>query len=405
MIIDYTKLALGHIKRKKTRSMLTIIGIFISISTIIILISLSLGLDNAVKKQFEMLGSDKFFIQPKGQAGAPGAGGAVELSLKDVDFIKKISGIEKVTYIVVGNAKIEYNTKARYYMVMGIPTEEKAMELLFQASNLKINEGRFIKDNEKRKVLMGYDYKDRELLGKPLKPKDKIELNGIEFEIVGILNPVGNPQDDQQVYITYDDFKEMFNSKERVDMIWIEIKSGSNIKEIAEMTKIKLMKYRNVDKKTIDFTISTPEELLKSFGNILNIITMFLVGVGAISLLVGSIGIANTMYTSVVERTKDIGTMKAIGAKNKDVMLIFVIESGILGLIGGIIGVVVAIGIGKIIDSIAINYLKTNLLNATIPSWLIIGCLIFSFLIGLISGLFPAMQGSRLKPAETLRYE
>jgi putative ABC transport system permease protein len=197
----------------------------------------------------------------------------------------------------------------------------------------------------------------------------------------------------------------MFNSKERVDMIWIEIKSGSNIKEIAEMTKIKLMKYRNVDKKTIDFTISTPEELLKSFGNILNIITMFLVGVGAISLLVGSIGIANTMYTSVVERTKDIGTMKAIGAKNKDVMLIFVIESGILGLIGGIIGVVVAIGIGKIIDSIAINYLKTNLLNATIPSWLIIGCLIFSFLIGLISGLFPAMQGSRLKPAETLRYE
>jgi putative ABC transport system permease protein len=160
-----------------------------------------------------------------------------------------------------------------------------------------------------------------------------------------------------------------------------------------------------VTDKTIDFTILTPEELLATFGIILNIITAFLAGIAAISLLVGSIGIANTMYTSVLERTKEIGTMKAIGARNSDIMLIFLIEAGLLGAIGGVMGILLGMGISKLIEFIVLNILGSNLLKVQFNIYLIVGSFAFSFLIGAFSGLFPARQASRLNPVDALRYE
>jgi len=118
---------------------------------------------------------------------------------------------------------------------------------------------------------------------------------------------------------------------------------------------------------------------LAIFGTILAIITAFLGGVAAISLLVGAINITNAMYTSVLERTKEIGIMKAVGAKNKDILMIFLIESGLLGLAGGIIGVIFGLGISKLIEYIAVQQLGTNLLQAATPLWLMAVCLAFAF--------------------------
>jgi putative ABC transport system permease protein len=405
MIQDYFKLALGNLKKRKLRSSLTIIGIFIAIATIFVLISLSLGLDAAVKEQFKQLGSDKFFIMPKGQAGAPGAGGAVELTIKDVEVIQKVSGIKEVIYFNVGNAKITYKEKNRYYMVLGMPDDSKLLKIILEALNVKVDEGRFIKQGDTKKIVIGYNYKYGNLYSRPIKIGEKISLNDVEFEVVGILTQIGNPQDDQQVYITFNDAKELFNSGDRTDQIIVQVKEGQDINLIAENVKRKLISFRDVTEKTRDFTISTPEELLKSFASILNIITAFLLGVAGISLLVGAVGIANTMYTSVLERTKEIGVMKAIGAKNSDILTIFIIESGFLGLIGGILGVLVGMGVGKIIEYIAVTQLGTTILRVVFPWYLILGCLTFAFLIGSFSGFFPARQASKVKPADTLRYE
>lgn len=405
MIEDYFKIGFNNIKKKKLRSSLTVLGIIISIATIFVLISLSIGLNGAINEQFRQLGSDKFFVQPKGQAGGAGAGAAVRLTTEDVKVIKKIPGVNDATYINIGNAEIKYKDKSRFYMVMGMPTEGNSMKLIFEAINLEAEDGRFIKDGESKKVILGNNYKTKELLGKQLKINDKISLNGVEFEVTGILKPVGNAQDDQQVYIAMEDFKGLFNSGDRADIIWAQIKPGEDIIKIADNTKRKLMNFRNVDEKNVDFTISTPEELLKSFATILNIVTAFLLGVAGISLLVGAIGIANTMYTSVLERTKEIGTMKAIGAKNSDILWIFVIESGLLGFVGGVIGIFFGMGIGKIVELIAQVGLGTNLLKVVFPWYLILGCLLFAFGIGAFSGFFPARQASKIKPADTLRYE
>ena len=402
MIEDFFKLATGNLRRRKLRSSLTILGIFIAVATIFVLISLSLGLNDAIKAEFQQLGSDKFFIMPKGQAGAAGSGGAVELTTKDVDIIKKVNGVKEITYDIVGNAKIEFNSQARYFMVAGFPLD--TTDLIVSSVGYKIDEGRFLKNGDTGKIMVGSGYKGN-YFKRPVKVGDKITINGKDFTVVGILQSVGSPTDDNLIYMPENDFRALFNIPTRVDQIIIQVKAGQNLEIVANATKKKLMDFRNVKEKTIDFSISTPEELLKSVGTILNIITAFLLGVAGISLLVGAIGIANTMYTSVLERTKEIGVMKAIGAKNSDILWIFVIESGMLGLIGGIIGIILGYIIGKIIEYIAVVALGTNLLKIATPWYLIVGCLAFAFFIGAFSGYFPSRQASKVKPADTLRYE
>jgi len=401
MISDYFNLALKNLRKRKLRSWLTIIGIIISVAVIFVLISLSVGLSNAINEQFQILGSDKFFIMPRGQLGAPGTGGAVELTLDDVNVIKKVPGVDEVTYFVIGNGKVEFNKQTRYMMVVGLPLESE--DLFKEGFNLDIEDGRFFKQDENRKVLLGWDYEFNNAFNKAIKPGDSILINDESFEVIGVLERIGNPQDDKNIMISYEDAKDLFNSGERVDEILIQ--TNGNVNQVAERVKQRLMKFRDVNEKTIDFTVSTPEELLESFSVILNIITGFLVGVAGISLLVGSIGIANTMFTSVLERTREIGTMKAVGAKNSDILLIFVVESGLLGLLGGIIGVTLGYGVSKSVELIAASQIGSGLLEAATPLWLVAGSLAFAFLIGSLSGVIPARNASKLNAVDALRYE
>jgi len=407
MIKDFFNLAIRNLKKRRLRSWLTMLGIFISIATIFVLIALSLGLQGAIQEQFDQLGVDKLFIQPKGQLGAPGTSAvAVELSTDDVEIIKKVSGVKAVSYMTIGTTKIEFNDRARYFIVAGMNTKDKqAFETLMEASGLEINQGKMIEYGDDSGVIIGSLYNDNLLFKKEIEIGNKITLNGQEYKVMGIVNPVGNPSDDQNIYMTFEAFQNLFNSSNRVDVIYIQITEGENLEVVSEAIKKKLDNFRDVDEKTRDYSLLSPSQLLETFGQILLIITAFLGGIAAISLLVGGIGIANTMYTSVIERTKEIGIMKAVGARNKDIMLLFLIEAGLLGFIGAAIGVLLGFGVGKIIEFIAINYLNTNLLRIGAPLWLILGCLTFGFLIGTLSGLMPAWRASKTNVIDALRYE
>ena len=404
MIKDYFNIAWKNLKKRKLRAWLTMLGIFISVATIFTLISLSLGLQGAVEEQFQMLGADKFFIQPAtGFLGPPGSIGGVILTKEDINIIEKVSGVKKVTYFTFANAKIEFKDETRYFLVIGVPPE--GLDFYLETGSLEFEEGGKFGKNDRREIIIGNHYKSKPIFSKPVKAGDKFLINGEEFKVKGILEIIGNPDDDRTIIMPIEDLKEVFGTGDKVDYIMVQINEGENIKEVANNVERKLRNFRNVDEKTQDFTILTPEELLAIFGTILTVITAFLGGVAAISLLVGAIGITNTMYTSVLERTKEIGVMKAIGASNRDVLFIFLIESGLLGLVGGIIGVILGIGAVKSIEYIAFQQLGTKLLQAAIPIWLIVVCLLFAFLIGSISGSLPAWQASKTNVVDALRYE
>lgn len=404
MIVEYFKLGIKNLRRRRLRSWLTMIGIFIAIATIFVLISLSLGLQYAIQEQFRQLGTDKFFIIPgKGITGPPGSTIGVELTTDDVDVIKRVSGIRQVTYYVAGNGKIEYLEKIRYRYIFGI--EPEGLDLFFETGSMKIQEGRSLERSDINKVVLGIDYKEGNLFDRPVEVGTTIKINDRDFKVIGIMARIGNPDDDKNVFMPVDDTRSLFNITKRADYIIVQINPGENLQEVADRVEKKLRNFRDVTEKTQDFSILTPEEILRSFNNILNILTSFLIGIAAISLLVGGVGIATTMYTSVLERVREIGVMKAVGARNSDILQIFLIESGLLGLVGGAIGVLIGMFVAKSIEFIAANQLNTTLLQVVFPPYLIVGCLAFAFLIGAFSGIFPAWRASKIKPVEALRYE
>ncbi len=408
MIKDYFALGLKNLRRRKLRSWLTMIGIFIAIATIFILVSISLGFQGAIEEQFRLLGTDKFFIMAKGGAGQPGSGGAVSLYIQDAEAIEKVGGVKSVSYFGMANGEIEFNKQKRYLPVAGMPTDAKnakSLALIFEAMTLKVDEGKMLQAGDTTEIMLGYDFKYNKVFEKPVRAGGNILINGNEFKVKAIMSRIGNPSDDKNIYVPFSEYKRIFNTGDKIEVIWIQIDTGADINDVAAKVEKRLRSFRDVTEKTQDFMILTPEEMLRSFNNILNIVLAFLLGVAAISLVVGGIGIANTMYTAVLERYREIGVMKAVGARNSDILAIFLIESGMLGLVGGIIGVALGMGVSKAIEYIAVYQVGTNLLQAAFPPYLIIGCLLFAFLAGAVSGTFPAWQASQIKPVQALRYE
>ena len=404
MFKDYFSFALGTISHRKTRSWLTMVGIFIGIAAVVALISLGKGFEEAINREFEKIGTDKLIILPKTGVGAPGTNAVAELTEDDLDIVKRVSGIENTAGFVFANSKVEFDDNIGFFFIIGLP-EGDERDLVAELQSLNIREGRNLRDNDRFSALLGSGVVDKELLGKNINVRDKIKINSHEFTIVGILEKTGDPGWDGSISIPEETLREVFNEPDKLDEIIAKVANVENINIIADKIKSDLRRSRDVKKDEEDFDVQTPEQLLGSFGDIIGIVQSVLIGIAAISLLVGGIGIANTMYTAVIERTKEIGIMKSVGAQNKDILLIFIIESGLLGLVGGAIGIALGIGLSKLVEFAAFKFLGTSLIKAFFPWYLIAGALLFSFLVGTISGLLPAKQASSLKPVDALRYE
>jgi len=398
---DYFSLAFNNLKRRKLRSWLTMIGIFIGIAAVVALISLGQGLQTAIEDEFEQLGKDKIMIMP-GVFASPGSITTESLMLTDDDLetIKDVRGVEDAAGYVTKFGQVEYKNEKNIVHIGGIGPEDT--EFWHGMDFFKMEDGREFEEGEKFKAVVGYSNVYCDMWDRPAKIGSTIKVEGHEFKIVGVMEKSGDSNDDMAVYIPKETLRKILDVPKEESIIMAKVAEGFNPEEVAEDIERKLMRARGQEDEDI-FNVQTSEQLLESFSNIFGIVQAVLVGIAAISLLVGGIGIMNTMYTSVIERTKEIGTMKAIGAKNSDILLVFLFESGLLGLVGGTIGILMGIGLGKGTEYVAKMFLGTNLLQAVFPWYLIVGALAFSFFIGMSSGILPAMQASRLKPADALR--
>jgi len=401
---DHFFLAFSNLKRRGVRSWLTMIGIFIGIAAVVGLISLGQGLQGAINQQFEQLGKDTIVITSK-TVGPPGtATGNLVLTTKDLDAIKSVNGVENAVGILVRYTAQTFKQELKVKPVVGI--DPKDVSFFSDMQNFKVIDGRDLKNGDTFKAIIGNSYSiDGKVWKRGIMVGDTINIDGTNFKVVGILDKTGNPINDAAVYVPKETLKQALNIANQEDEIDARIQEGFNVTSVADSIERRLLQIKNEKKDQETFTVQTSEQLLQSFTNIFNIVQGVLIGIAAISLLVGGIGIMNTMYTSVLERTKEIGTMKAVGAKNSDILQIFLFESGLLGLVGGTIGIILGIGLGKGVQYIATIALGTNLLQASITIPLIAGALGFSFLIGTLSGVLPALQATKLKPADALRYE
>jgi len=403
MFKDYFKIPWKEIRRRQLRSWLTLIGVFIGIAAIVSLITLGQGLENAITKQFDSLGKDKLFIFPKG--GFYGMGSSQLLNEGDLDLIKKNSGVKVATGLAQSYARFEFNDQINYGFISGISTDPEERALVWDAQTYGLKEGRLLREGDKFKVLLGNDYTLTNLFEKRVELGDKIILQNKEFKVVGFLEKIGSPPDDQAAIIPLDAYTEVFASGDELNFIIAQSAIGEDPFDIAEDIEKELRQDHDVDEGKEDFEIQTPEQFAESFAVILDIVQIVLIGIAGISLLVGGIGIMNTMYTSVLQRTKEIGVMKALGARNNQILYLFIIESGFYGLGGGIIGAAIGIGLAKLTEFAFVQIVGPAFLLIDINWLFVAGVLFFSFVIGCLSGIAPARRASKLNPVDSLRYE
>lgn len=378
------------------------IGIFIGIAAVVSLISLGQGLSYTIEQQFEKLGGDKIMIMPAGTGF--GAYSSEDLVQGDLDVVRRVAGVEEATEMFYVTGTITFKDEPKTTFVIGLPTDNSA-SIIKDMSGFEAEKGRDLRDGDRYKIMVGWRLWNDDFFEDSVRLRDKIEINGNKLEIVGLMKKIGNPQDDGQIYIPIEAAREIYDEPDEISTIYAQVKKGYEPEAVAEKIKEELRDYKDEEEGEESFSVQTFENLLNTFNDIFGIVQAVIIGIAAISLLVGGIGIMNTMYMSVMERTKEIGVMKAIGAKNSHILQIFLIESGIYGLFGGIIGVSIGLGISKLVEFIATQYMGTELLQAYVSIPLIIGALTFSFVVGAISGIAPSYQASKLHPVQALRYE
>ena len=407
MIEDLIKYIANNMRHRFTRSFLTILSILIGIMSIFVLISFGEGLKNYMDEMAQEMGTDKLIAQPKG-TGIPGSG-EIYLTKSDLDFIKKQKGISEATAMMLeqSEVKIEEKKLGKWVFIMGMPFDPSERRLIEEAfAGFGILKGRALKKGDSSKINVGYNYMFADkIFSKPLKLGDNIFIKGKSFDIVGFYEEIGNAQDDSNVYMAEDAIKELFDKgDDEYDYMFIRAEKGADTIALADRLEEKLRKKKGQKEGEEDFYIMSFEQLMETFGTVLLVLNSILVIIAGISVVVAAVNIMNTMYTAVLERTKEIGIMKSIGAKNSTILFMFFFESGVLGLIGGSIGMLLGWSLAKL-GAMAIAAAGYSFLQPYFPWWLIVGCLAFSFFVGAASGFFPARAASKLKPVDALRYE
>ncbi len=401
---DYFFLAFRNLKQRGVRSWLTMLGIFIGIAAVVSLISLGAGLQEAITGQLGALSIDILTIQNKGAGfGPPGSTVTEKLNDHDLKLIKNIKGIDKTISRLIRIGSLEYNEISGFGYAASIPEDKESIDFTYNSFDFEAETGRLIESGDKGKIILGNNFLNMDDFEKDFRIGKIAKINGNDFEIIGILKQVSNFQMNSMVFMADEDIRELFDAKNEQDLIIVQVKDKDKIEEVAKNIERKLREDRNEKIGEESFSVESPVQTLGSVNTILNIINLIVIGIAAISLFVGGIGIANTMYTSVIERTKEIGIMKAIGAQNKDILSIFVIESGMLGFVGGIIGAVIGLGGAMGLATLVNNSMNSELFAVSISYPLLLGAIGFSFFIGIVSGILPAMQASKLNVVDALR--
>jgi putative ABC transport system permease protein len=398
-IAEVTKLAFRSLLRNKSRSILTMLGIIIGVSAVILLVSIGQGLQNYITQQFEALGSNLIVVLPgkvggsSGLSSAPNIAGS-KLTLEDVNKLIRLGGpIESVGAGIEMPSSVSYQGKTTYTTVGGLTAEYQKMRNLVTSTGRQISDS----DNSSSRPVadIGTTVVDK-IFGGANPIGKKITIGGQKFEVVGILSKIGSGgglgvDTNNFVFIPLTTSQNLFGIK-GVQAIGVKVRDKEEIPLATTMINKELGKRLKTD----DFSVVDSSSLLSTINQILAVVTFALGSIAGISLVVGGVGIMNIMLVSVTERTREIGLRKAVGAKPQDILVQFIIESVTLSVVGGGIGVLIGF-----LGSLVIN----QFVATTVTFWSVALAFGVSAAIGIIFGVAPAARASRLNPIDALKYE
>ena len=422
MLRDLSRMAFNNISRRRLRSFLTVLGVIVGVLAIVGIISLGNSLEAKIYSDLEKFGSDTITIIPERLAafgerkggGFPTGGPTTANKLfteSDLEKISKIEGVESAYGSIATNSMVEYYDESAAINITA-PSDVDAW-VKTELEKIGLETGRSLSNEDRYSAVVGYSIA-HEIFSKDVGERKTLLINDTEFKVVGILNKVGGILNtiDQSIYIPIDTARQMFASEfaeDEFSRIYLKVSPGYDTGEVSEEIHKILFKSRDEDENTRTFTVLSPEFYQETVGSIMGTVTGFLGSIAAISLITGGIGITNIMYASVMERTREIGIMKAVGATDRTILLMVVLESGITGLIGGIIGDILGVLFAYGLTAATGAFVATGAEGFTLqlvirPEILILGCLA-GFTVGVLAGYFPARKAAKLQPVDALRYE
>jgi putative ABC transport system permease protein len=413
------KLSFNMLMHSKLRSWLTIIGIFIGVAAVVAIISLGQGLQQSVNSQISGLGQDIITIssgssRALGGGDFGGGGGRSSINIKplsdkDLQALRLVPNIKSIDGVVSGRATVAYQSQNTSVSIQG---DDPSVFSDFLTTSLQ--SGRYLGSGDAGVVVIGSGVSSN-IFSSAVNVGSNLVINGKPFRVIGILAAAsGFGGGDNGIYMSTKDARNVLGNTTTLGLsdyssIQVKVVDVNYINDTTNAITAVLANSHHVASGKEDFSVTSAQALQERFSSITSGITLFLGVIAAISLLVGGIGVANTMFTSVLEKTRDIGVMKSIGAKNSDILLIFLFNSGLLGLVGGLLGIF----FGILIDlAFPLLGLSAGLGGAgrggfTIPvnGWLMFGAVVFSISLGMAFGAIPAYNASKLKPVDALRYE
>jgi putative ABC transport system permease protein len=407
------KHAFNMVLHSKLRSWLTITGIVIGVAAVIAIVSIGAGMQQSMNAQLNALGGDIVTISPgfergggggfdRGGGGGGGSSGPqavtkeIVLARSDLQALKGLPDIALIDTNIRGSVDIYYLGKKGKVSITGVD-----QSIWSQITLTKIKIGRMLDAADQNVIVVGgrlaASYFDQ-----PLGINKMVMINGSAFRVVGILDDQSNSVY-MPIQMAYQVIPEKTNGI--YDTFVVKIKDENLLDETITKIQDKLMTARHVTAKKMDFTISSRKEMQQTRADTMSSMNTFLLAIAAVSLIVGSIGIANTMFTSVLEKTKEIGIMKAIGARNGDILLIFLFNAAFIGLVGGILGIILGTILSGYMPAL-MGGLPLGRGGAAIVTFNSIAmALSVSVSVGILAGIIPAYQASKLRPVDALRYE
>jgi putative ABC transport system permease protein len=396
-----------NLRTRSLRSWLTITGMVVGVIAIVVILSISEGFNQDITDQLSAFGADQMFIYPTASLEESFSGGGFgllqtsgKLFQEDVDDVQGIPGVKTVARTVFGRVSLSF--KGKNISAMVFPMDRDGLEMY--EDYIEVEEGRYYKEGEKGVAFFGHGAA-YELFG-----KDKVDVGSVvqinerNFRVVGVQKELGGSlasADDKNIYLPYEDGRRLFENqllKDEVGIIYVQVDEGFDAENIKASIEKKLASNHRVKEDDLDFSVITSDQIMEIIGTILFAVQLVLALVTLIASVVGAIGIANTMFMNVLERVKEIGVLKALGATKNDILFLFLIESAIIGVAGGIIGLF----LGWVALQLLVEYLGVPVLLSPV---IIAFVFLFSVGTGLLAGFLPAKRAAEMDPIEALAYE